>query len=390
MPEEINIDRLLKTVAEQSIDKSSQVLSKMLNCDARIDLKRVAFEDVTTVTQSINESSGEVIAASIDLVGDAPFRFLFWVSVADAYKLTDLFLGQAVGTTKEFDEYTSSTVQEIGNILSSAVTNVFVANFQVAMRPEPPFVSRDYSGSIFEEFVMAVAMDRNELLLIESRFSIAECEMDCRMYLLPLAKSDEKLTFAADLQQMNISKKNIKILVIDDSASDREIMKVFLSKEGYDVVTVSGGQEGLLRMTREYFDLILCDYNMPEMNGESFIERIRGDAVLKSSIVIIITSEQEKDVKVRLLKNGANDFIHKGAAREEILARIDAHLNAKANAHAYAGAVWMDALVKVFGLLTELRADIERSPLDPKVLLEKVKQMEQTVDQVVSKSKNKY
>ncbi|MBL8014511.1 MAG: response regulator, partial [Candidatus Omnitrophica bacterium] len=272
-------------------------------------------------------------------------------------------------------------------ILSSAVTNVIVANFQVAMKPEPPFVTRDFSGSLFEEFVMAVAMDRNELLLVESRFQIAHYSVDCRMYLLPLAKSDEKLTFAADVEQLTVQKKNIKILVIDDSPSDCEIMKAFLSKEGYDVVTVESATEGLIRLSQEYFDLTLCDYNMPEINGEGFIERVRQDAVLRSSVVIIVTSEQDTDIKVRLLKNGANDFIHKGAAREEILARIDAHLHARANAHAYAGAVWMDALVKMFGLLTEMRADIEAKNMDQSVLLEKIKQMEQTIDKVVSKVK---
>ena len=387
MSELKNIDRMLKTVAEQSIDKSSQILSKMLNTQASIELKRVVLEDVTTVTQSINESNGEVIAATIDLVGDAPFRFLFWVAIEDAFKLTDLFLGQEVGTTTAFDEYTSSTVQEIANILSSAVTNVFVANFQVAMKPEPPFVSRDYSGSIFEEFIMGVAMDSNDILLIESRFQIAKCAMDCRMYLMPLAKSDETLSFAAGVEQVNDSKNTLKILVVDDAVSDRNIMKYFLEKEGYEVVTVASAQEGLIRMAQEHFDLTLCDYNMPHMNGEAFLESVRQDSVLKSALVIIITGDEDKDIKVRLLKRGANDFIHKGSAREEILARIEAHLNAKANVHAYVGAVWMDALVKVFGLLKELRADVEGNHMEATSLLRKIKQMEQTIDQVVSKAK---
>ena len=387
MPTIKNIDRMLKTVAEQSIDKSSQILSKMLKTGASIELKRVVFEDVTTVTQSINETNGEVIAATIDLVGDAPFRFLFWVAIEDAFKLTDLFLGQEIGSTTAFDEYTSSTVQEIANILSSAVTNVFVANFQVSMKPEPPYVSRDYSGSIFEEFIMGVAMDSNEILLIESRFQIHKCAMDCRMYLMPLAKSDETLSFAAGIEDVNESKKVIKILVIDDSATDRDMMKMFLAKEGYDVVAVSSAQEGLIRMAQEHFDLTLCDYNMPVMDGEAFIERVRQDSVLKGAVVIIITSDQDKAIKVRLLKRGANDFIHKGAAREEILARMEAHINAKANAHAYVGAVWMDALVKVFGLLKELRSDIEGNSMDQTTMLGKVKQMEQAIDQVVSKAK---
>ena len=385
MPENIIIDRVLRTVAEQSIDKSSQVLSKMLGVDVHIDLKRVAMEDVTTITESINAENGEVIAATIDLVGDAPFRFLFWVAIKDAFKLTDLFLRQEVGTTTAFDEYSSSTVQEIANIISSAVTNVFVANFQVSMRPEPPYVSHDFSGSIFAEFIMGVAMDRNDLLLVESRFQIAQCEMNCRMYLLPLVKSDETLSFAAGVGDLSDTKKTIKILVIDDSKIHREMMRASLEKEGYEVVVVSGAQEGLIRMAQEPFDVTLCDLNMPEMNGETFVQRLRQDPVLKSSLVLIVTAEEDNEVKVRLLKSGANDFIHKGASREELLARIHAHLSAKANVHAYVGGVWRDALVKVFTLLVELKGDIEERHPDMKIVLEKIKQMEQAIDHVVSK-----
>lgn len=188
-----DINRLVKLVAEQSIEKSSEVLEKSLNTNARIDLKEVTLVDISDATAKAYEANQEVVGTLIDLVGDAPFKFLFYVNMSEVFMLTDLFLAQEVGTTKEFDDMSKSCIQELGNIISSAITNVFAANFQITMRPNPPTVLHDFSGSLFEAFVMEVAYEADQLLLIESAFQITEKEMGCKMYLLPVAGSEHLL-----------------------------------------------------------------------------------------------------------------------------------------------------------------------------------------------------
>ncbi len=194
-----NVNRAVQLVAEHSIEKSSEVLTKMLNTTAKIELKNVNFVDITEITASVNQSDFEAIGSFILLSGDAPFKFLFYVQLEDAFILTDLFIGQKVGTTKAYDEYVSSTVQEIGNILSSAISNVFASDFQIKMLPEPPSVIRDFSGTLFSELIMDMALQEDKILLIESLFEIVETELNCHMYLLPIDGSERILGFGAGI-----------------------------------------------------------------------------------------------------------------------------------------------------------------------------------------------
>ncbi len=195
MPEH-TVNRMVQMVAEQSIDRSSQVLSKMLKSGAKIELRRTFMADISEITQKANENNEEVIGSYIDLLGDAPFKFLFFVRTSDAFILTDLFIGEPVGTTTEYNEYVLSTIQEIGNIIASAISNVFVANFQIKMQPSPPVVVRDFSGCIFEEFLVEAAQEKDSLLLIESLFQVVKTEMGCYMYLLPIQGSEKILGFS--------------------------------------------------------------------------------------------------------------------------------------------------------------------------------------------------
>jgi chemotaxis protein CheY-P-specific phosphatase CheC len=194
MPEK-DVHYVLRIVAKLSIDRASQVLSKMIRSGAKIELEKVYVEDITRITERIMESdTGDVIGAFVDLVGDIPFKFLFYVDAKDSMTLTDLILRRPEGSTKTVDPYTLSSVQELGNILSSAITNVFASDFQVAMKPRPPVVVHDYASTIFAEYIMDAAAEQNEILMIESAFQVVRKDIKCRMFLLP--KSDAQKTLA--------------------------------------------------------------------------------------------------------------------------------------------------------------------------------------------------
>jgi chemotaxis protein CheC len=193
MPEKKDVHYVLRIVAKLSIDKASQVLSKMVRAGSRIDLEKVYVVDISKATEDvIANEQGDVVGAFVDLVGDIPFKFLFYVDTKDSMMLTDLILRRKEGATKAVDTYTLSAVQELGNILSSAITNVFASDFQVAMKPSPPTVVHDYASTIFQEYIMDAAADQNEILMIESVFRVVKMDIRCRMFLLP--KSDAQKT----------------------------------------------------------------------------------------------------------------------------------------------------------------------------------------------------
>ncbi|MFH0753446.1 MAG: hypothetical protein V2A70_02625 [Candidatus Omnitrophota bacterium] len=190
-----DVHYVLRIVAKLSIDKASQVLSKMVKAGSRIDLEKVYLADISKVTEEvIANEQGDVVGAFVDLVGDIPFKFLFYVDAKDSMLLTDLILRRPEGATKTIDVYTMSAVQELGNILSSAITNVFASDFQVAMKPCPPVMVHDFASTIFQEYIMDAASEQNEILMIESLFRVVKMDIKCRMFLLP--KSDAQKTLA--------------------------------------------------------------------------------------------------------------------------------------------------------------------------------------------------
>jgi len=103
-----------------------------------------------------------------------------------------------------------------------------------------------------------------------------------------------------------------------------------LSRRGFNVEVASDGFQALDLLNRQDFDLVLCDYLMPNLNGYEFLQKVREHQKFSHVIVIIISSDESDETKAKLLKGGANDFVHKGDSHDEIIARIDVHLNAQA------------------------------------------------------------
>lgn len=180
------VNPFIKMVAQMSVEKASAVLGKLLRTDARIEVENVAMSDLSTVTAQISGSGDRIIGAFIDLNGDTEFKFLLFVNDQDSFILTDLMLRRPLGTTKSFDKYVYSTVKEIGNILSSAIAGVFSVDFKLKLKPTPPFSIHDFSGSIFEEYIINAGLPTDDVMIIESIFDVVGHGLRCNMYIIPL------------------------------------------------------------------------------------------------------------------------------------------------------------------------------------------------------------
>ena len=197
MEKDSKISKAVELIAQLSVDRASQVLSKLIRSGARITLERAYMTDISEATAKINaqENDVEVIGSLVDMIGDAPFKFLFYADAPSCLILTDLILQREVGLTKEFNIYVRSTIQEIGNIMASAVCNVFASDFEIAMKPTPPKVVHDFLGTVFQEFVMGTAAERDEVMIIESRFYIVRYDVKCTIYILPFPGSDKTINY---------------------------------------------------------------------------------------------------------------------------------------------------------------------------------------------------
>ncbi len=197
MTSNMKIDKLITITAQLGIEKASQALTKLLRAETHIELHDVFFADISEITAKASASEEQVVGAVIDISGDAPLKFLFYVDERDTFPLADMMMRKPEGTCKSYDKYVMSTVQEIGNILSSAVAAAFSAHFDISLKTSPPAVIHDYSGVVFSEYIVSTGDYADKLLIVETVFRISGKESRCSMYVIPLRGSEKILHYLA-------------------------------------------------------------------------------------------------------------------------------------------------------------------------------------------------
>jgi two-component system chemotaxis response regulator CheY len=115
----------------------------------------------------------------------------------------------------------------------------------------------------------------------------------------------------------------MKFLIVDDSSTMRRIIKNSLKRIGFeDILEASHGKEAL--EIYEDADIILTDWNMPEMDGLEFVKKVRSKD--KSIPILMVTTNAAKDDIVEALKNGVNNYIVKPFTPETLKEKVEAVL----------------------------------------------------------------
>jgi len=116
----------------------------------------------------------------------------------------------------------------------------------------------------------------------------------------------------------------MKVLLVDDSVTMRRIQKTQIGTLGItDVIEAGDGQEALGKLKGNMpIDLVLLDWNMPVMDGITFLKTVRADDSFKDVKIIMCTSESEKSRVVEALKSGANNYIIKPFTPEALKEKL--------------------------------------------------------------------
>lgn len=118
----------------------------------------------------------------------------------------------------------------------------------------------------------------------------------------------------------------MRVLIIDDSRAIRVMLGRMLTDLGHEVEQAADGREALDHLERcgsDLPDLILVDWNMPVMDGYSFLKEVRGRGDLRALTMMMVTTEVESEQMVRALAAGANEYLMKPFAKEDLLAKIE-------------------------------------------------------------------
>ena len=117
-------------------------------------------------------------------------------------------------------------------------------------------------------------------------------------------------------------KSSAQILVIEDEATQREVIAYNLRKDGYAVRTAQDGDEAELQLAEDVPDLILLDWMLPGVSGLELARRIRRRPATRDVPVIMLTARAEEEDVIRGLDIGADDYVTKPYSVSELLARV--------------------------------------------------------------------
>ncbi len=129
-----------------------------------------------------------------------------------------------------------------------------------------------------------------------------------------------------------------RILIVEDEAPIRELLRLHLSLAGFDIEEVAEGTAALDRARSETFDLIVLDVMVPGLDGITLCRAIRAQSVNMASAVLMLTARGSEADKVLGLESGADDYLTKPFSVREMVARVGAILRRNARIDAPIGA----------------------------------------------------
>ncbi|MCB1158280.1 MAG: response regulator [Leptospiraceae bacterium] len=111
-------------------------------------------------------------------------------------------------------------------------------------------------------------------------------------------------------------------MIIDDSTVFRKVVSMHLKNANFEVVEAVDGLDALNKLEAEKVNLIICDVNMPNMDGLTFVGKVRANPSLKFIPVIMLTTESQEEKKLKGMEAGARAWLVKPFSPEQLLSAI--------------------------------------------------------------------
>ncbi|NWF52357.1 MAG: chemotaxis response regulator CheY [Nitrospirae bacterium] len=116
----------------------------------------------------------------------------------------------------------------------------------------------------------------------------------------------------------------MKILVVDDFPTMRRIVKNILKQLGFEnIEEAEDGAQAYSKLKSGSFGFVVSDWNMPNMDGLSFLKAVRSDPQLKETPFLMVTAEAEKDKVIEAIKSGVNNYIVKPFTAETLKEKME-------------------------------------------------------------------
>lgn len=112
------------------------------------------------------------------------------------------------------------------------------------------------------------------------------------------------------------------VLIVDDSISMRQVVRMALGSAGYEVIEAEDGRAALRKLDGKKIHLIISDVNMPNMDGISFVKEVKASPNYRFTPIIMLTTESQEDKKQQGKSAGAKAWVVKPFRPEQLLAAV--------------------------------------------------------------------
>lgn len=112
------------------------------------------------------------------------------------------------------------------------------------------------------------------------------------------------------------------VLIVDDSASIRQVVSMTLKGAGFEIIEATDGKDALSKLTGQRVHLMISDVNMPNMDGITFVKEVKARAEYKFTPVIMLTTESAEDKKLQGQAAGAKAWMVKPFQPQQMLAAV--------------------------------------------------------------------
>lgn len=113
-----------------------------------------------------------------------------------------------------------------------------------------------------------------------------------------------------------------QIMIIDDSSSLRQLVHITLRSAGYEVLEAADGVDALAKLAGQKVHLMICDVNMPNMDGIAFLKEVKQSVQLRFTPIIMLTTESDEDHKRAAQEAGARAWMVKPFQPAQLLATV--------------------------------------------------------------------
>jgi len=242
--------------------------------------------------------------------------------VEDNHSIADV-LRHSITTTLQLESIYAESLRGAKLALETRINEIFVAVLDLNL-PDAP------NGEIVEEVL------KYGLPIIILTAENSEQTRDSMMALpivdYVIKRNANELAYVTSLLHRIHKNRSIKVLIVDNSKAQRQLMRYLLERQLFQVLEAGNGHEAITVIEQNPDTLLMItDQNMPNMTGLELIVHLRDTYPRNELAIIGLSSDASKKMTVQLLKGGANDYINRPYLNEELYCRINQNIEAIEN-----------------------------------------------------------